>query len=276
MKHVREPLPDVQRRRPEVSASLAAVVEHATAKETKQPLRDRRGHGARPRGGAGHRGRPLGRDQRRGHDRPARPAGRHGRLRAPAPAQPPPLGPHPAARGPGGGGRGALLLRQPHREGAGRRRDPARRRADARAARARAPRTTTTRRATTAESPSRPRTRSTATRPPSGTPSATTTDSRAWTRTAWACTWTPARRSPARPWTSQRPRRASPPPTYAANSVPDTSTAGARLSRDTEVGERTPDPAATPGTRDFRHYLVWITDPARGQQGGDPELTLFR
>jgi hypothetical protein len=34
MKHVREPLPDVQRRRPECSAALAAVVEHATAKET--------------------------------------------------------------------------------------------------------------------------------------------------------------------------------------------------------------------------------------------------
>ena len=34
MKHVREPLPDVQRRRPEVSAALAAVVERATAKET--------------------------------------------------------------------------------------------------------------------------------------------------------------------------------------------------------------------------------------------------
>jgi len=34
MKHVREPLPDVQRRRPEISASLAAVVERATAKET--------------------------------------------------------------------------------------------------------------------------------------------------------------------------------------------------------------------------------------------------
>ena len=33
MKHVREPMPDVQRRRPEVSASLAAVLEHATAKE---------------------------------------------------------------------------------------------------------------------------------------------------------------------------------------------------------------------------------------------------
>jgi hypothetical protein len=35
MKHVREPLPDVQRRRPEISAALASVVEHATAKETQ-------------------------------------------------------------------------------------------------------------------------------------------------------------------------------------------------------------------------------------------------
>jgi serine/threonine-protein kinase len=35
MKHVREPLPDVQRRRPEISASLAAVVERATAKDTQ-------------------------------------------------------------------------------------------------------------------------------------------------------------------------------------------------------------------------------------------------
>ena len=33
MKHVREGLPDVQRRRPEISAALAAVVERATAKE---------------------------------------------------------------------------------------------------------------------------------------------------------------------------------------------------------------------------------------------------
>jgi serine/threonine protein kinase len=35
MKHVKEPLPDVQRARPEISASLAAVVERATAKETR-------------------------------------------------------------------------------------------------------------------------------------------------------------------------------------------------------------------------------------------------
>ncbi len=41
MKHVREPLPDVQQRRPEISAALAAVVERATAKETAQPLRRR-------------------------------------------------------------------------------------------------------------------------------------------------------------------------------------------------------------------------------------------
>ena len=34
MKHVREPLPDVQRLRPEISAALAAVVERASAKET--------------------------------------------------------------------------------------------------------------------------------------------------------------------------------------------------------------------------------------------------
>ena len=34
MKHVKDPLPDVQRLRPEISAVLAAVVEHATAKET--------------------------------------------------------------------------------------------------------------------------------------------------------------------------------------------------------------------------------------------------
>jgi serine/threonine protein kinase len=35
MQHVKEPLPDVQRRRPEISAALAAVIEHATAKETR-------------------------------------------------------------------------------------------------------------------------------------------------------------------------------------------------------------------------------------------------
>jgi hypothetical protein len=36
MKHVRDPLPDVQRRRPEVSAALAAVVDRATVKDTER------------------------------------------------------------------------------------------------------------------------------------------------------------------------------------------------------------------------------------------------
>jgi eukaryotic-like serine/threonine-protein kinase len=39
MKHVKEPLPDVQRRRPEVSAALAAIVERSTAKETRNRYR---------------------------------------------------------------------------------------------------------------------------------------------------------------------------------------------------------------------------------------------
>jgi serine/threonine-protein kinase len=36
MKHVKDPLPDVQRLRPEISAALAAVVERSTAKDTTQ------------------------------------------------------------------------------------------------------------------------------------------------------------------------------------------------------------------------------------------------
>jgi serine/threonine-protein kinase len=40
MKHVREPLPDVQTMRPEVSAALAAIVERATAKECRNRYAD--------------------------------------------------------------------------------------------------------------------------------------------------------------------------------------------------------------------------------------------
>jgi hypothetical protein len=42
MKHVREQLPDVQLRRPEVSSALAAVLDRATAKETEQRYPDDR------------------------------------------------------------------------------------------------------------------------------------------------------------------------------------------------------------------------------------------
>jgi tRNA A-37 threonylcarbamoyl transferase component Bud32 len=40
MKHVNEPIPDVQRRRPEISSVLAAVVERATAKDPKKRYPD--------------------------------------------------------------------------------------------------------------------------------------------------------------------------------------------------------------------------------------------
>ena len=42
MKHVREDLPDVQLRRPEVSSALAAVLDRATAKDLDAALRRRR------------------------------------------------------------------------------------------------------------------------------------------------------------------------------------------------------------------------------------------
>ena len=51
MKHVREQLPDVQLRRPEVSSALAAVVDRATAKDLDAPLRRRPRADRRPRGG---------------------------------------------------------------------------------------------------------------------------------------------------------------------------------------------------------------------------------
>ena len=92
MRHVRDPLPDVQRRRPEISASLAAVVERATAKETQ----NRYGHverdGARPGGGARHRGGPYRAGHGRGDHRPPVALRGHRGLRpvSPAPAAPRP------------------------------------------------------------------------------------------------------------------------------------------------------------------------------------------
>src|SRR3954452_11008465 len=40
MKHVNEPMPDVQKRRPEISSALAAVVERSTAKDPKKRYAD--------------------------------------------------------------------------------------------------------------------------------------------------------------------------------------------------------------------------------------------
>ena len=66
MKHVREELPDIQYRRPEVSSALAAVLDRATAKDLGAALPDRPRAHRRPRGGPGDR------DRARGPGRPAR------------------------------------------------------------------------------------------------------------------------------------------------------------------------------------------------------------
>ncbi len=81
MKHVREPLPDVQVRRPEISAALAVGGRPRDRQGDRQPLPDHRRDGPRPRAGARDRERPHRRDQRRGDDRAAQPLRRHRRLR---------------------------------------------------------------------------------------------------------------------------------------------------------------------------------------------------
>ena len=60
MKHVREELPDVQVRRPEVSAALAAVLDRATAKDLDRRYATDARADRRPRGRAGDRDRALG------------------------------------------------------------------------------------------------------------------------------------------------------------------------------------------------------------------------
>ena len=114
MKHVREELPDVQMRRPEVSSALAAIVDRATAKdldrryatdaELIEDLEDV----------LGDRGGPLGPGHGRGH-----------RGHPDAPAAGPPAAAHAAAapgadprrdraRGRGDGGRARVHRHRPH------------------------------------------------------------------------------------------------------------------------------------------------------------------
>ena len=71
MKHVREEIPDVQVKRPEVSAALAAVVDTRDRQAPAGPLRRRRRADRRPRGRAGDRGRAGRSGDRRGHERAA-------------------------------------------------------------------------------------------------------------------------------------------------------------------------------------------------------------
>ena len=91
MKHVKEPIPDVQRIRPGGvgHAGLGGRARHGQG--AGQPLRHRRGHDRGPGGGAGHRGGARRRGRVRGHHRPARAGQRHQGLRAGAAAQPAPV-----------------------------------------------------------------------------------------------------------------------------------------------------------------------------------------
>ena len=67
MKHVREALPDVQAKRPEVSAALASVLDRATAKRPEDRYADDAEMHRRPRGGARDRDRAGRQRNRRGH-----------------------------------------------------------------------------------------------------------------------------------------------------------------------------------------------------------------
>ena len=71
MKHVREEVPDVQARRPEMSAATAAVVDRALAKDLSRRYPDAAAMVGRPRRGARDRGLAHGPDDGRGHDRAA-------------------------------------------------------------------------------------------------------------------------------------------------------------------------------------------------------------
>ena len=178
MKHVREELPDVQAKRPEVSAALAAVVDTRDRQAPRGPLRQRRRVDRRPRGRARDRDRARRQRHRRGHDRPA-----HAARRARSAACRSGSGTGPSRwRSGAGAGRGRRrrgLARHARPPWHGKLSDTAPAPlADPGAALLRPARTASTRwRNATDENPRTPGWRSTTSRTPSGTPRSTTTAS---------------------------------------------------------------------------------------------------
>ena len=271
MKHVREPLPDVQRA---AAGDLGRAGRGGGARHRQgdaQPLRRRRRDGARPRAGAGDRGRARRRGHRRGHDRAARAARRHRRLRprAAAPSAPGaawsallalalvagviafarhaharrapggPVTPRPPGADRGAAGQSAASDYDP----GGRRRGVPR---------------------------ARPSSRSTATGPPAGTPRPTRAARGPATRPAWASTWTPATpvaRPPARP--GHLHARLPGARSTAANGVParldgwdEAERARSTVERGPALRPRHATDGATATT------CVWITKlPERGKAG---------
>ncbi len=196
MHHVRDELPDVQSRRPEVSSALAAIVDRATEKDLELPLPERRRADRRPRGRAGDRDGAHGAAHRRGDDGVPLAAGRQ----APAGSRP-----HPASVALDRRDRDRRRdrrhrLRAAGQAGRARHRDAdrqARRRLRAVLTRARTAPRTTTRSAATGSTRSRPLRRSTATSSRPGRPRPTRTG-----------TWRPSRASGSRSTPSRRSRRA--------------------------------------------------------------------
>ena len=85
MKHVNEELPDVQQRRPELSAAAALVVERATAKDPAEALPGGRRDDRRPLDRARGRGGAGGLDHRRGDQHPRRAAAAQAQALRPRP-----------------------------------------------------------------------------------------------------------------------------------------------------------------------------------------------
>ena len=264
MKHVREGLPDVQRRRPEVSAALAAVVERATAKELRNRYASMADLVARPRGGADLRDRPRRRGDGRG-DRRAQPAaGRAPRGTAPAAA--------PA--------RWRSLLRSLIAARRGGRRGVAdRRRRQRRAARARSrdlspiplgePRRRRLRpaaRRRRGEPREQRRSPSTATRPPRGRPRTTTPPTSATSRTASALYLDAGRPVVARALRIITPKTGWDVELYVANQVPDRRRAAGPRSAAATIDAH-PQDARPRHRRPALPLLPGLDHAARGKPG---------
>ena len=289
MKHVREDVPDVQARRPELSAATASVLDRALAKDLSRALPRRRRDGRRPRTGAGDRGVAHRPDDRRGDDRAAHAA----RPGAPAAA----LADAPPGALAGLAGAARRDRRGRARAGARQRAPRDRRRAAAPPRRAASPvslsqprpPTATTRSGPDRKTATRSRTSSTATPRRPGAPRPTTKGTcarRAARASAIYLDAAPGRRG-ARDRRSRRrrpaSRRSSTPPTTSTPRCPTATPTplaargwkgpiGASQSR----AQRPADPAA-PAAGAHRYYLLWMTTLPPGSQSATiSDITLFR
>ena len=267
MKHVRERLPDVQRRRPEVSAALAAVLERATDEGAREPLPGRRARCVADLEEAlAIEAARAGQLDRRGHRRCSHAARRHRGLRPDRLRRAAAGARARRARAGAAGGAADRVPRTRTEKGTGGTVGDGkpRRASEVRLGRA-TPRTTTTRAATArSHDDAAPATRSTAIRGTDWDDRDATSGGFAGERQARrrASTWTPASRS--------RPRGSSITTREARLEAADLRR-GRRVRRTTIDGwvrtssaarpssARTSASSSTPATQRFRYYLVWIT-----------------